>query len=116
MGYTDREVIAQIQENPYLQYFLGYEEYSYRRVFDPSLLVTIRKRLDREAIAELTRVIARYKQALEEDGPPPGASSGPGDDSGTSGVEEVDETLPPEASERDDSGVEEKREVSNRGN
>ena len=47
MGYTDREVIAQIQENPYLQYFLGYEEYCYRRVYDPSLLVTIRKRLDR---------------------------------------------------------------------
>ena len=29
LGYTDSEVIAQIQENPYLQYFLGYEEYSY---------------------------------------------------------------------------------------
>ena len=115
MGYTDREVIAQIQENPYLQYFLGYEEYSYRRVFDPSLLVTIRKRLGREVIAELTRVIARYKQALEEDGPPPDNSSSPGDDSGGSGVEEVDETPPPAASEKDDPVREEKRDVSNRG-
>jgi len=66
MDYTDREVIAQIRENPYLQYFLGYEEYRYRQVFDASLLVTIRKRLDREAIAELTGVIAEYRKSLEE--------------------------------------------------
>ncbi len=115
MGYTDREVIAQIQENPYMQYFLGYEEYRYRRVFDPSLLVRIRKRLDREAIAELTRVIARYKQALEEDGPPPDDSSGPGDDSGASGVEEGDETPPSETSEKEAPDREEKREVTHRG-
>ena len=61
MEGTDHEVIAQIHENPYLQYLLGYEEYSYRRVFGPSLLVTIRRRLDREAIAELICVITMYK-------------------------------------------------------
>ena len=61
-----REVVAQIQENPYLQYFLGYEEYCYRQVFDPSLLVTIRKRLDRAAIAELTRVVAECHKLMEE--------------------------------------------------
>ena len=116
MGYTDREVIAQIQENPYLQYFLGYEEYSYRRVFDPSLLVTIRKRLGREAIAELTRVIARYNQALEEDGPPPDDSSSPGDDSGASGVEEIDKEQSPAASEKDETVRKEKREVPIGGN
>jgi hypothetical protein len=66
MNYEDREVVAQIQENPYLQYFLGYEEYCYRTVFDPSLLVTIRKRLDREAIAELTRLVAESHKLMEE--------------------------------------------------
>ena len=66
MDYEDREVVAQIQENPYLQYFLGYEEYRYRKVFDPSLLVTIRKRLDRAAIAELTRVVAECHKLMEE--------------------------------------------------
>jgi hypothetical protein len=66
MDYEDREVVAQIQENPYLQYFLGYEEYRYRQVFDPSLLVTIRKRLDRAAIVELTRVVAQCHQLMEE--------------------------------------------------
>jgi len=65
MDYEDREVVAQIQENPYLQYFLGYEEYRYRQVFDPSLLVTIRKRLDRAAIVELTRVVAECHKLME---------------------------------------------------
>jgi len=82
MDYTDREVIAQIQENPYLQYFLGYEEYRYREVFDPSLLVTIRKRLDREAIAELTAVIAEYRKSLEESDTTDDSSGGGGGDEG----------------------------------
>ena len=72
--------------------------------------------MDREAIAELTRVIARYRQALEEDGPPPDDSSSPGGDSGASGVEEVGETPPSETSEKEAPDREEKREVSNRGN
>jgi len=42
---SDEETIAAIQENPYLQYFIGYEEFSHKRPFDPSLFVTIRKRL-----------------------------------------------------------------------
>jgi hypothetical protein len=41
----DEEVIPTIQENPYLQYFLGFSEFSHKRPFDPSLFVTIRKRL-----------------------------------------------------------------------
>lgn len=27
LGFTDREVVEQIAENPYMQYFLGYKEY-----------------------------------------------------------------------------------------
>ena len=34
-----------IRENPYMQYMLGMSEYSDRNVFDPSLFVSIRKRL-----------------------------------------------------------------------
>lgn len=69
MDWDDRETIAQIQENPYLQYFLGYSEYRYRKVFDASLLVTIRKRLDREAVARLTAVVAERRRQLEEQSP-----------------------------------------------
>ena len=34
-----------IRENPYMQYMLGMSEYSDHNVFDPSLFVSIRKRL-----------------------------------------------------------------------
>ena len=44
----DRGVIATIQENPYMQFFLGLKEFTPHPVFDPSLFVEIRKRADHE--------------------------------------------------------------------
>jgi len=41
----DRGVIAAIQENPYMQYFIGLKEFTPYPVFDPSLFVEIRKRV-----------------------------------------------------------------------
>ena len=41
----DRGTIAAIQENVYMQYFVGLKEFSSKPVFDSSLLVTIRKRV-----------------------------------------------------------------------
>jgi len=40
----DRGVIAAIQENPYMQFFIGLKEFTVQPVFDPSLFVEIRKR------------------------------------------------------------------------
>lgn len=45
MNLSDEETILAIQENPYMQYMLGLSEYTEAPVFDPSLFVTIRKRL-----------------------------------------------------------------------
>jgi len=42
---SDRETVAQIQENPYLQYFVGLTGYQMEAPFAPSLLVEIRKRM-----------------------------------------------------------------------
>ena len=42
---SDRETVAQIQENPYLQYFVGLPGYQMKAPFVPSLLVEIRKRM-----------------------------------------------------------------------
>jgi len=42
---SDRETVAQIQENPYLQYFVGLQGYQMEVPFVPSLLVEIRKRM-----------------------------------------------------------------------
>ena len=38
LGITDEETAEQVGENPYLQYFLGLEEYRNGDVFDPSML------------------------------------------------------------------------------
>lgn len=51
LGCTDRELVEQIAENPYMQYFLGFKEYINEKPFDPSLLVTFRKRLPEETIS-----------------------------------------------------------------
>ena len=56
LDLTDRELVEQIAENPYMQYFIGYKEYRSEKPFDPSLLVTFRKRLPEEV---MNRIIER---------------------------------------------------------
>jgi len=73
---SDEETSEQIRENPYLQYFLGLEEYEYKYVFVPSLFVEIRKRLGISSFTKLTNLIidhalkkkkARRKKSNEDD-------------------------------------------------
>lgn len=49
-GLSDRETLSQIQENMYMQYFVGYSSFSDEAAFDPSLFVDLRKRLGMEQI------------------------------------------------------------------
>jgi hypothetical protein len=39
LGTSDRETVEQIQENPYLQYFIGMTSYSNKTPFDASMMV-----------------------------------------------------------------------------
>ena len=50
LGTSDRETVAQISENPYLQYFLGLREYQQKAPFDASMLVHFRQRLGSEVV------------------------------------------------------------------
>ena len=45
---SDRETVLQIQENPYLQYFVGLTGYQMEAPFAPSLFVEIRKRMGQD--------------------------------------------------------------------
>jgi hypothetical protein len=36
---TDKELVEQIKENPYLQFFIGLEVFQYSALFDPSMMV-----------------------------------------------------------------------------
>ena len=54
LNLSDEETVSQIQENPYLQYMLGYEIYEAKPVFSPTLFVEIRKRMGLERFDKLT--------------------------------------------------------------
>jgi len=61
----DREVVAQISENVYMQYFLGYSSFNPDTPFDASLLVEIRKRLGLDAVNALNEKILSIKTRME---------------------------------------------------
>lgn len=54
---SDRETVQQIQENMYMQYFIGYSSFSDEPPFDPSLFVDFRKRLGVEQVAKINNLI-----------------------------------------------------------
>jgi transposase, IS5 family len=71
---SDREVIQQIQENIYMQYFIGYSNYNYEPVFDASLFVDLRKRFGAEQINEINErimgLVVAEEQRQGKDSPP----------------------------------------------
>ena len=54
---TDRETVEAIRENPYLQFFLGMEEFDHARPFDASVMVDFRKRFGEEGLARISEAI-----------------------------------------------------------
>jgi len=58
LGLTDRETVEAIRENPYLQFFIGKEEFSKERPFDASLMVDFRKRFGEEGVQQISEAIA----------------------------------------------------------
>ncbi len=56
-NFSDRETVQQIQENMYMQYFIGYSSYCDEEPFDPSLFVDIRKRLGVEQVNKINEQI-----------------------------------------------------------
>ena len=94
--YPDRELVEQITENPYLQYFIGLPGYQEDPPFDASTLVLFRKRITIDMLMEVNEYILTEK---EGHGQPP--SSGPSGDSrdpeepGNKGTLTLDATCAP---------------------
>ncbi|HEM49279.1 MAG TPA: transposase [Caldithrix sp.] len=63
---TDEDTIDHIKENPYLQYFLGYEAYRYEQPFTASLLVSIRYRLGTKEFEQLSSYFMRRVHQIEQ--------------------------------------------------
>ncbi|MDF1618879.1 transposase, partial [Petrocella sp. FN5] len=52
-GYADRELVDQLTENPYYQYFIGLSGYQDTAPFEASSLVSFRKRISAEMLIEV---------------------------------------------------------------
>ena len=64
---SDEELVEQLKENPFLQFFIGMESFQYSAPFDPSMMVHFRKRIPAEVINECNERIVRYgMKKLEE--------------------------------------------------
>ena len=67
LNISDREVVEQIRETPYLQYFLGYEGYSDEEPFSPSLMPAFRARCSGELLDKLNDILFRdYQDELKK--------------------------------------------------
>lgn len=69
IGCSDRELLEQIIENPYFQYFIGLESYRMEPPFIPSLLVEFRKRLKPEILGDINDMILKYNTLDDGDDP-----------------------------------------------
>ena len=66
LSLSDEETIRMIQENPYMQYMCGLSEFTDDPVFDPSLFVTIRKRISEQELNEMSVSLLKEQHRLKE--------------------------------------------------
>src|SRR5699024_9793296 len=59
MGLSDEETVLAITENPYLQYFIGLQEFQQKKPFDASSMTHFRKRFDADFINDMNELIVR---------------------------------------------------------
>jgi len=93
LGTSDEETVAQIQENPYLQYVLGFHEYRDEPPFDPSMFVHFRKRLGADIVMAVNERIAQL--AVSQSSSPEQSSSATEPSSSPDGESPADSETPP---------------------
>lgn len=96
LQFSDRELVEEIRENPYFQYFIGLPGYQDAIPFVPSLLVEFRKRLTAEVLEEINEMIIAYN-APDEPLPTGGGDDNDNEESATnSGTLILDATCAPQ--------------------
>ena len=93
LGTTDRETVEQIRENPYLQYFLGFAEYSNETPFHHSMMTHFRKRFNKETLAQINDMIV--EDAINQESEVADKSSDDDDKPSNNGKLIVDATCTP---------------------
>ena len=98
-GYSDEEIVLQIQENPYLQYFCGYPGYDDSKPpFDSSSMVHFRKRLTSKILSEINEMViseAEKKDEKDDHNDNDNNNDNNSGNSGNSGTMIVDATCAP---------------------
>ena len=91
---SDRETVLQIQENMYMQYFIGYSSFSTEPPFDPSLFVDFRKRLGIDQINFINEKILGLSHSQDDH------HNGSSDDlNSKGGATQADDAVLPEVKE-----------------
>ena len=68
LGTSDRETVAQIRENPYLQYFIGMSSYSNEAPFEASMMVHFRERIEMNLVKKINqKMVKNFIEKNEED-------------------------------------------------
>ena len=88
LHFSDEELVEEIRENPYFQYFIGLPGYVDAIPFVPSLLVEFRKRLSADIMIEINEMIIEYN--MPDDSDDDNNDSGSGTDENAVIVEEYD--------------------------
>lgn len=84
--FSDEKTVAHITMNPYLQYFIGLEDYITKSPFDASMPTRFRKRIPFKMLEEVNDiVISRLKQQKKtsDDTGDRGRGESAGDNEGT---------------------------------
>ena len=58
---TDEDTVQQLQENSYMQYFVGLHEFRAEPLFDSSMMVHFRKRFPVEEVAKINEYVCTGK-------------------------------------------------------
>ncbi len=76
--YSDRELVEQITENPYLQHFIRLTGYQEDVSFDAGTLVLFRKRISAEMLMEVNDYLLAHRDD-DNNTPPSSGKSGDND-------------------------------------
>lgn len=89
LNCSDRELVNQVTENPYLQFFIGLKEFQEKAPFSASVLVDFRKRFSSEFLSEINELIIESESPKDDD------KDGSNDDSNNKGTVIMDATCVP---------------------
>ena len=67
LSLTDEETVEAISENPYLQFFIGFEQYVHKLPFDASMMTHFRQRFSVQDIKDIDELLHLATREVDDD-------------------------------------------------